>query len=210
MSSVIFILGAGVGGVAAAAQHRYWRVSFTTALGASGDYRVGQIQLYQDLNRADLGLRADISQSGGINGADIVSWKGVSRNASNGHVESYFDGTYGTSPYNHDYDFGAGNEAYVHAVEVSAGSDASEIPRDFEVYYSDDGISYTLAWSSGATTAYTAYQKKQYISGSAPGGGTAIDEAGILVENAAAFAVIGKRPDGPTVEDNTTYAVVTP
>lgn len=227
MGSVIFIAGSGVGG-SVIQPARYWRIAVQTAFGASNDYMVAQIQLFEDTARTDLGLRATITDSGGLSqpdDAELVA-KAVTTPVGTNKApttQSYFEGTRGAAPYYHNFDFGAGNLAQVNAVRISAGSVGGEVPRDFDVEYSTDNVIWTKAWESGATTAYANYEKKEYTNPSAPAAATGlfVESAkayavigrrsdGISVQQGRAYAIVGRYPDGPNITDNTTYAVVTP
>lgn len=205
--------------VASTGDHRYWKVSFTTAFGASSDYMVGQIALKEYDGGPDYALYSSLSQSGGLNEGPLV---GVLSMADSSGVFFYFDNTRGTAPFEHVFDL-RDVTATITRVELTAGSVGGEMPRDFEVYYSDDGSTWTLAWEETGTTAYANYENKVYThpSETSPIQGMVVTAgelsaligqppSGVSTQQAELSAIVGKRPDGPTIEDATVYLVIDP
>lgn len=119
--------------------HRYWRINITDWYNGVG--ALSELEFYRVANEAK------ISTAGGTPSASSTAF---------GSVADAFDGVLGGGNYWHPnggsaawlaMDFGSGNAKEVSAVAILDRQDAQQGPTAFDVQYSDDGSSWTTAWS---------------------------------------------------------------
>lgn len=156
--------GGGGGGPAGA--HRYWQVVVND--NNSGSHTIAglvELQFHVGTN----GFGADAAE-GGTASADTDAGAGFE--AANGFDDAYLDAsgnawTSGSGGFPHylRYDFGSDTEVLGVSIVARAVNSSSieSAPRDFDVQYSDDGSSWTTAWSETGVT-WTAYQFQHFLS----------------------------------------------
>jgi len=137
--------------------HRYWRVKVTgqNLGGTAGYIRAAEIQMRTTSGGAD-------QCTGGTAMADsFYAPEGLT--AANAFDDSIFTDWASNGTGNNSwigYDLGAGNAKDIVEVAWTVGNDASQVPTDVTIDYSDDGSTWTPKWSetglvfhaSGTTT----------------------------------------------------------
>jgi hypothetical protein len=124
--------------------HRYWRIYSRLNGGNSGTTAIYELQL-----RTAVG-GTTVTGSGGA-----TSSAGTAANAFDGNTATACNLTNAVGQWL-KYDFGAGNERDI--VEIAAVCDSSSGTNlnEFDIQWSDDGSTWTTAWSVSKPTGWTA------------------------------------------------------
>jgi hypothetical protein len=119
--------------------HRYWRIQVNTTY-SNNSTRLQEIEMYT-----------------AIGGTDVCSGGTATASRASTDAPNAFDNNTGTAwdtlvaggslPDWIQYDFGAGNEKLIKGVGLIPNSTSLQCPKDLDVLYSDDGSTWTTAWS---------------------------------------------------------------
>lgn len=143
--------------------HRYWRVNVSAADGGS-NIAIFELHMRDGRNGPNLCTNsANASASSNVTNHD----------PSNGFDGHWDEGGFifawaGTTNANEwlAYDFGAGNEKAIVAVDIWARPETAfltQSPKDFTVQYSDNASTWTTAWSVTGQTAWRTREHRKFV-----------------------------------------------
>jgi|GEM_PF-5694311 len=141
--------------------HRYWRI-YVTAINGGAACGISEIEMMRKTSQGN--------ECGSGTASASTEWSG-----SDAAAEA-FNGTFGSGsdawasqngaamPQWIRYDFGSGTSPDITSVNIHArGSvDTGQAPKDFSIQWSDDGSSWTTAWSVTNSTGWSAFERRTF------------------------------------------------
>jgi hypothetical protein len=143
--------------VAGPGPHRYWRIN-VTAITSGLIAAIGELEMQE----TEFGPNVC---TGGTPSADTeFNASFLATNAFDGNLAgSPWASTSSSLPHWLRYDFGAGNDVEINAVGMHARTSSLEtMPTAFDVQFSDDGSSWTTAWSESGLS-WSAREFKKFV-----------------------------------------------
>jgi hypothetical protein len=143
--------------------HRYWRIFVETNNGHENAVAILELELRETEFGPNLAAGGAASASSSVTGA-------AASQAFSGNLDDR-DGNYagwaGSSEDNEylAYDFGAGNAKAVNAIGIRGRRAAfvNQMPKDFQIEWSDNGTDWTLAWRPPAQTDWTNFDHRTFV-----------------------------------------------
>ena len=136
--------------------HRYWRMNITAVAGGS------YVQFCELEMHTSFGGSQACSGGTAIEGTHYSTYD--SSKLFDGNTTTYYENT-GTTAWV-GYDFGAGNTVSILEIKAYSYSTANRTPDSFDIQFSDNGSSWTTAWS--VTSAATGWSVSTWKTFSGP------------------------------------------
>ena len=149
--------------VVTAVPHRYWRINITAVNGNLTSVSLANLELYTAIPGANIASGGTASASSVFAGIYVASL------AFNSQLNDFWNSAAG-APQWLAYDFGAGNEKAIVSVGLHGrdGPAADQMPKDFDVQYSDNGSTWTTEWSVTNQTSWIPGQFRKFDKPGAP------------------------------------------
>lgn len=145
---------------------RYWRISISRTVGGNGYVAIGEVSMSATPGGADQATTGGASASGSYSGAYSAD-KAFDDNLSTNWSSSYLGGSNGSYGHWIMQDFGSATKVAEVAItsapsSYGGGSYQEEDPCDFEIQYSNDGVTWATAkaidgqvgWSRSETRVF--------------------------------------------------------
>ncbi len=144
--------------------HRYWGIRFLSGVEGFTETGAAQIILRNSMWSANLcktgGAVSCDKANASVNTPPANTVDGRIHSGSNAACLDWATATAQTFPILWSYDLGSGNDAEVNVVEIHARYSTGRTAQSFEVVYSDDGSTWTVAWTvRGAPLSPDHYEK---------------------------------------------------
>lgn len=138
--------------------HRYWRINVTASTVCS----ITELEFWQDALTKHATTGGTVIASGTGEGAAANVFDGDTSSGNYWYSGGLFTGWIG-------YDFGSGNAVEVAMVALIGRYGAGQYPTDFDVQYSDNGSSWTTAWSVASLGNWLGTAQKKFFTDPAGG-----------------------------------------
>lgn len=156
------VLGAGAATLTysgASSPHRYWRIYVTDTDGGDGYTEIAEIEMAESTLGQNVctGGTAIASSYFGGNTPDKAFDGSYS-------IDPGWIGSSASFPQWIGYDFGAGNDKDIQAVNITCPNSGytGRSPKTFDVQWSDDGSSWTTAWSVSSSTGWSTNEFRRF------------------------------------------------
>jgi hypothetical protein len=137
--------------------HRYWRIQITAVTGT--DYvNFSTLELYSSV------YGANIASGGTASASSTLSSFTPDLLFDGDPLTFWHSATSGSLPEWVAYDFGAGNEKEIVSIGIRVrDGNVNRAPRSFDVQWSDDGSSWTTAWSVSGASAWSDQEFRAFV-----------------------------------------------
>jgi hypothetical protein len=151
------------------AAHRYWRIGFGNYVSADVFVAINELELRESIGGADVTGSGTASTKNVIYSTYVPSYAFDNNTAAANSTVFYYSATGNDlAPCYLDYDFGSGVTKDI--VEIGYNvpvfgvgfSSTSSCPKGISLWYSDDGLNYTLKWALGRNDMPTWAENTAY------------------------------------------------
>lgn len=136
-------------------EHRYWRINVSANNGSAGNVAIAEMELRASSGGADLTTPYPTLTSGDESSFPFI-------NALDNNTSTFHQWLGATLPKYAGVDFGSATKDIVQISITAHMSYSDRCPKDFSIQWSDDGSTWTTAWSVTGQTGWTSGQTRVF------------------------------------------------
>lgn len=152
-------------GASAGTPHRYWRINVSAADGGA-NIAILELHMRESVHGPNVAtIAANVSASSNLLFHDPGDAFSSNWDEDTGAGVSSWASSTGANEWLR-YDFGAGNQKAIVAVDIWARPDtafSTQSPKDFTIEYSDNGSSWTVAWTVTGSTGWRSREHRKFV-----------------------------------------------